>query len=346
MRSLRGLHLLIAVAAAGVVGIASQVRTSDGARPQGPPATLVGQETCATCHADLAAQYARSAHGHLAPFEQRGQPGGCESCHGPGSRHAQSGDPADIRSFKDDVVGREASRTCFTCHQMDQGMHWPGSTHDSSEVGCTNCHVVHQSREVAPGLMPVEGGVPRHTTAPAARGSLAKREPDLCFGCHQEKRAKFWSTSHHPVREGYMRCSDCHQVHGTGQENTLLKSSERPNDVCLTCHASKQGPFVFEHPPVEEDCLTCHDPHGAVANSLLKQGEPFLCLQCHEMHFHNARVSSPGPVTIPSGSATNANGPTSFMQAFGTRCSACHAKIHGSDMPSQGISGRGKALLR
>ena len=344
MRLIKGLHLLIAVALAAAVGVASQV--SGGADPPQPtPAALVGQETCATCHADLAAQYNRSIHGQLAPFEQHDQPGGCESCHGPGSRHAESGDPADIVSFTH-VTGRDASRTCFTCHQEDRAMHWPGSSHDSNEVGCTDCHAVHQSRQVAPGLMPVEGGVPVHRAAPAAKGSLVKPEPELCFQCHGEKRAKFWSTSHHPVREGYMTCSDCHQVHGTGQENQLLRSSERPNDVCLTCHANKQGPFVFEHPPVEEDCMTCHDPHGAVANSLLKQGEPFLCLQCHEMHFHSARTASPGAVTIPSGSTPNAAGAISFMQAFGTRCSTCHTKIHGSDMPSQGISGRGKALIR
>ena len=70
---------------------------------------------------------------------------------------------------------------------------------------------------------------------------------------------------------------------------------------------------MFEHAPVTESCLTCHRPHGTVANNLLKQGEPFLCLQCHEMHFHNARLSPTGPYTLPSGGSTNPNGNLSFM---------------------------------
>jgi hypothetical protein len=83
-----------------------------------------------------------------------------------------------------------------------------------------------------------------------------------------------------------------------------------------------------------------------VANHLLKQNEPFLCLQCHETHFHTARVSLEGPYTLQSGSATNPLGKTSFMAAFGTKCTQCHVRIHGTDSPSQAVSGRGKALTR
>ena len=92
--------------------------------------------------------------------------------------------------------------------------------------------------------------------------------------------------------------------------------------------------------------MTCHNPHGTVANNLLKQGEPFLCLQCHEMHFHGARVATIPALTLPSAGSTNTNGSTGFMGAFNTRCSNCHNKVHGSDLPSQGVTGRGKALTR
>lgn len=143
-----------------------------------------------------------------------------------------------------------------------------------------------------------------------------------------------------------MTCSSCHDVHGTAQRESLLRTTERKNDLCLTCHAKHQGPFIFEHAPVEEDCTTCHDPHGTMAKRLLKQGEPFLCLQCHEMHFHNARVAPATPFSLPAGGSLNPNGPSGFQRAFGTRCTTCHTRIHGSDTPSQGISGGGKALIR
>jgi DmsE family decaheme c-type cytochrome len=126
-----------------------------------------------------------------------------------------------------------------------------------------------------------------------------------------------------------------------------MRTDERTNDLCYECHTNHQGPFIFEHPPVEEDCSTCHEPHGSVTNFLLKQNEPFLCLQCHETHFHTARVSAEGPYNaLPSGSATNPFGKTSFMAAYGTKCTQCHVQIHGSDLPSQSVSGRGKALTR
>jgi len=315
-----------------------------------PAAAAVGEQMCATCHEEVARQFDRSQHGALAGFELRGQPARCESCHGSGSLHAESGDKALIRTFAE--AGAPASvNACLSCHRQDQAMEWAGSVHSTSGVGCSSCHKVHQSRQAVGALAKAEGLKPVHDAAPAPRNALAKQDGPLgraeaqtCYQCHKEQRAQFAQSSHHPVREGAMTCSSCHQVHGRNQG--LLKTDERVNDLCTTCHAKQAGPFVFEHAPVTESCLTCHSPHGTVANNLLKQGEPFLCLQCHEMHFHNARLANTGPYTLPSGSASNPRGNLSFMAAFNTRCSNCHNKVHGSDLPSQGVSGRGKALTK
>jgi predicted CXXCH cytochrome family protein len=315
-----------------------------------PVATVVGAETCATCHEDVARQFDRSQHGALAGFEMRGQPARCESCHGPGSLHAESGDKALIRTFEDATAATAVS-ACLSCHRQDKAMEWAGSTHATSGVGCGSCHRVHQSRQVAGRLTRVEGMATSHGTAPAPRNALliqdgpfGRAEAQTCYQCHKEQRAQFQQQSHHPVREGLMTCSSCHQVHG--RTVSLIKSDERVNELCTTCHAKQAGPFVFEHAPVTESCLTCHAPHGTVANNLLKQGEPFLCLQCHEMHFHNARLANATPYTLPSGTASNPNGTLSFMAAFNTRCSNCHNRVHGSDLPSQGVTGRGKALTK
>jgi predicted CXXCH cytochrome family protein len=328
-----------------LVGAGFAVRAAASGRVPPQTAGYVGQDTCTTCHDAAAKQFARSAHGALAPHELRGQRSGCESCHGPGGRHAESGDPKDIRTFRS-LPAREASAACATCHVGDRAMHWPTSEHAMGQVACSSCHRIHQSRQVTPFEKPLEGRPAPHAEAPAPKGSLMKREPELCLTCHQEKRGKLAASSHHPIREGRMTCSSCHDVHGTGSGESLLRTSERKNDLCFTCHAKHQGPFLFEHAPVEEDCTTCHDPHGTVAKRLLKQGEPFLCLQCHEMHFHNARVAPATPFSLPAGGSLNPNGPSGFQRAFGTRCTTCHTRIHGSDSPSQGISGGGKALIR
>lgn len=304
-------------------------------------ATVVGQETCAACHEAVIAQFDRSAHGQLAPNEHQGHPARCESCHGAGSLHAESGDATLIRTFRDDDA--DGSKVCVSCHQRDAAMQWAGSAHAGTGVACTSCHKIHQSREVVSRVMRGEA-MPSHATAPARKASLAKSETELCFDCHKEQRAQFMSASHHPVREGFMSCSSCHDVHG--REVGLLKTEERVNELCTSCHAKHAGPFIFEHAPVEESCTTCHSPHGTVANSLLKQNEPFLCLQCHEMHFHNARLTPTSPVFLAAGGSTNSQGATGFMSAFNTRCTNCHQRIHGSDQPSQGVSGHGSALTR
>jgi predicted CXXCH cytochrome family protein len=91
--------------------------------------------------------------------------------------------------------------------------------------------------------------------------------------------------------------------------------------------------------------MTCHNPHGTVANNLLKQGEPFLCLQCHEMHFHNARIAPTVPAGFGNTFSNNPNGKTGFMGAF-TRSARLPQQGPRLGSASQGVTGGGKALTR
>ncbi|NIA09687.1 MAG: DmsE family decaheme c-type cytochrome [Nitrospiraceae bacterium] len=304
-------------------------------------ANYVGSEACADCHEKIARTFKTSIHGRIATYEiPKGTTTGCEACHGPASRHVDSEDPKDILSYKH-LNPAQSSAVCLQCHTM---MHWRSNEHALSDVGCLNCHTVHSAK---------------------AKHLLAQSESKGCYTCHADIRAKFTYPSHHPVREQEttgrrrMQCSDCHDPHGSSLQT--LKSEERINDLCYKCHASKQGPFVFEHPPVVEDCTICHEPHGTTADNLLKENEPFLCLQCHEAHFHSARNSntdlfvSPG---VNSGFMYDVKNKTTqdffriqahkdgWKSAFMTRCTRCHNEIHGSDLPSQSVPGRGKALTR
>ncbi len=75
-------------------------------------------------------------------------------------------------------------------------------------------------------------------------------------------------SSHMPMREGKIVCTDCHNPHGSYSEKLLRANSV--NENCYTCHAEKRGPFLWEHAPVRENCLNCHDPHGSINEYLLK----------------------------------------------------------------------------
>lgn len=308
-------------------------------------AAYVGDEVCAGCHADKASQFGFNVHARIKDFEMRGHVGRCEACHGAGSKHVEAdGDTKLIGGFKGKEA-RETSRSCVGCHSDGHAADWAGSAHAMAGLGCSSCHTIHQSRRVA--MPPTASFAPSRTgkpEAPPALASLSKPEPELCYDCHREKRAQMNYSSHHPVREGRMKCSSCHTVHGG--DDRLVASSDGVNSLCTQCHASKSGPFVFEHAAVEEGCGTCHEPHGTVANNLLKQNEPFLCLQCHEAHFHVGRAGVTSPVVNPTGGSNNPFGASGWRKAFTTKCTQCHSQVHGSDLPSQGISGRGGALTR
>jgi predicted CXXCH cytochrome family protein len=87
---------------------------------------------------------------------------------------------------------------------------------------------------------------------------------------------------------------------------------------------------LWEHAPVAESCVTCHDAHGSNNDRMLVAKQPFLCQRCH--------VTSRHPPTVYEGyllqNSQNAN------KIFGRSCTVCHQQVHGSNAPS------GKALLR
>ena len=125
-----------------------------------------------------------------------------------------------------------------------------------------------------------------------------------------------------------MVCGDCHDAHGQAERN--LKG-DSVNSLCYKCHAEKQGPFVYEHPPVTQDCSICHEPHGTVTNNLLHQPTTFLCLRCHAGH-----RTLPGD--HPGFTVADIDNDPAQRAAFFADCTQCHDQVHGSDLPSQRIS--------
>jgi DmsE family decaheme c-type cytochrome len=267
-----------------------------------PDATYVGSEGCAVCHEDVFEYFRKTVHYKIRRFEVTGEERGCESCHGPGSAHVlERGNVDNILSFSK-LTPAQSSAICLKCHSRGHLIDWSNNLHALSDVGCNECHKSHKT---------------------TAKNMLYKSDPDLCYDCHQQMQARAQFPSHHPIREGKMKCADCHNPHGSEFD---IFSALNVNDLCYECHAEKQGPFIYEHQPVEEDCSLCHDPHGTIANNLLKQNEPFLCLRCHTGH-RGVQLAGSHP----------------SMSSFVTSCTQCHSQVHGSDLPSQ--SGMG-ALTR
>jgi DmsE family decaheme c-type cytochrome len=278
----------------------------------------VPNDVCADCHPDVVEAFGGTPHG-VYLSKTAGASESCESCHGSALAHIEEGDPAGIiNPVNRDQFG--AALLCFGCHKSKEFDDWAFSPHNSGDVNCAHCHTVHGGEIVT------------------------KAEPELCYGCHGDVRAATYMPSRHPLGENQLACGDCHNPHG-GRARLTADNSGR--ELCFSCHGEMEGPYVYEHAPVNEDCLICHNPHGSVADNLLKQAEPSLCLSCHPMHFHATVVSVDGGFIPPlAPDRATVSMPDGWKKGMLTKCTQCHTEIHGSDLPSQSISSGGTALTR
>ena len=298
------------LAALSVVGFAA-----GAARAELPDEAREAVRVCTKCHDEGEAypvlSILKSKHAIAAdprtPFADQA----CMTCHGASEAHARKAEGESDRAAPDVVFERDGPTTvaqqnsvCLDCHQGGLRLHWQGSAHETQDTACVSCHLVHTGDD------PV----------------LAKlTQAEVCFDCHKNKRAEMLRPSSHPLREGEMACSDCHNPHGSSGPKLLAATTV--NETCFTCHAEKRGPFLWEHQPVREDCTLCHRPHGSVHASLLKNRAPWLCQQCHLAPQHPSTAYSgtglPG-ATIPSGA----------QQMLGKAGLNSHSEVHGSNHPS------------
>jgi DmsE family decaheme c-type cytochrome len=278
----------------------AQQRTT-GANSQ-PVDTFAGQDTCLACHEDKA--YKGTKHGVTANPRTPAATQGCESCHGPGKAHAESGDASLIRRFdKASAVG--SSEACLSCHNRGTHAGWEGSAHDRRNLSCATCHSVHSPKS-------------------AEHQLVQPTETQVCATCHRLQVTKTErAVAHMPVREGKMSCSSCHNPHGSISNVKNLKTGSSVAELCTSCHTEMRGPMLFEHAPVRENCATCHDPHGSSNDRMLVVRMPMLCQRCHIASRHPATLYDKDQIT------TNKSN-----RMFGRSCVNCHSNVHGSNHPS------------
>ena len=255
-----------------------------------------GQEVCNECHEEVVAKFQTSFHGKA--WVGMGKSSGCQSCHGSANKHKEDPSSATIITFGKSSLqsASEQSQRCLACHSKATNLAlWDMGKHQANDVSCTQCHSIHKPRNVV-------------------------NQIETCTECHRSVRVQINKQSHHPIIEGKVSCSDCHNPHGS-MEQAMLRADSR-NQLCYNCHAEKRGPFIWEHPPVEENCGVCHEPHGSRHNKLMTEKVPNLCQNCHDWTRH------PSTAYDNTDSFTQGSPNRTFI---GRACLNCHPNIHGSN---------------
>jgi predicted CXXCH cytochrome family protein len=214
----------LALALSAVAGILAFLvnSCSTGGRTVAVPlqiegATYVGDKVCFDCHQKITRGFPASAHARVR-IENSGMAGqsGCESCHGPASKHVAAGGGRGkfiINPGKD-------PQACFQCHlDVRAQFHFP-QHHPVLEgkMNCVDCHDPH-----GPDIMKPAGGL------------AMARLNESCANCHREQ-TKPVIFEHAALREG---CTTCHTPHGSINAKLL---TIRDYNLCLRCHAQTPAP--------------------------------------------------------------------------------------------------------
>src|SRR5262245_45040889 len=108
--------------------------------PQAAPTAtdgFVGDDTCTACHEGEGKSLHASLHGKSqnarTPSAKPNQ--ACETCHGPGKEHSETGDLTKIRRFNV-LSPRDSSEIRTSCHNRDAHAYWRGSMHDARNLSC------------------------------------------------------------------------------------------------------------------------------------------------------------------------------------------------------------------
>jgi predicted CXXCH cytochrome family protein len=182
------------------------------APPSIPGAEFVGTEECAQCHEEIVRDFKTADHAKLQAKGKNAVDMGCESCHGPGSKHVEAGGGAGTI-----INPEESPETCFQCHLDKKAQFSMPYSHPvlSGKMSCSDCHDPHTG------------------SAHKGGGTSFARANETCFECHTQQQGPF-VFPHEATREG---CTTCHSPHGSTNQKML---TERNSNLCLKCHFNLQ----------------------------------------------------------------------------------------------------------
>jgi hypothetical protein len=258
-----------------------------------PVCAKAGKVNCASCHGDVAENYASSIHGVLHAKNDRDAPS-CVTCHG-----AHEIQP---KLAKNSPIGRRNSPAlCGQCHQSGGiaalrnsshpqlwekykvSVHGKGLEQSGLMVSaiCVDCHTSHCERSGA------------DTSSSVNRAHIA----ETCSKCHQGIYEEFSQGIHSSLVTATGKqlpvCSDCHSSHSI-QRVTGNAFRQEIMDQCGKCHQEVAATYFETYHGKgsrlgSEKTARCSDCHGS--HAIRKPGDPrsllsaanivSTCKKCH-----------------------------------------------------------------
>lgn len=163
--------------------------------------------------------------------------------------------------------------------------------HGPATESCATCHAV---------------DIKEHTENGARGLNLVKNVPELCYTCHIDVKKDIDTQPNvHLALKNENSCTTCHSPHSSDDKKLLLSQQKK---LCLGCHNKDINAAGVKtvniklllanskiiHPPVENGCVVCHQPHASSNNYLLISAFPkgnyvpavrdtfSLCWECHD----------------------------------------------------------------
>jgi len=239
---------------------------------------------------------------------------GCESCHGPGSEHLDSGGAGKSIITPQNLTPERETMICAACHTRTQSNDKDGHKYENP--------LDKNNKMMLPGTSRANflaNNVSSYDTSAFWGDNVHAKK-------HHSQATEFIQSKKYRNGTQLTTCASCHDVHAPGKDRHQLNGAS-DNKLCLSCHSTKNDLKVHMEATTGYNmgpgtlCIQCHLQKTAQSGS----GSPTTVFKSPsgQEYFHNDISSHRFDVPLRSGISASNKMPI----AFTNECGICHNPV-------------------